>query len=40
MSKMITHWNQTYSNAIEINCDAILNTLLFADVQVHLSDSR
>jgi hypothetical protein len=34
------HWNQTYSNGIEINDYTILNTLLFADEQVLLSDSE
>jgi len=33
------HWNQIYSNGIEINDDTILNTLLFTDYQVLLSDS-
>jgi len=37
---MIIRFNQIYSNGIKINDDAVLNTLLFADDQVHCSYSE
>jgi hypothetical protein len=37
---MIIPWNQIYSNGNEINDDIILNTLLFTDDHILLSDSE
>jgi retron-type reverse transcriptase len=39
LNEMIIHWDQLHSNGTEINDYTILNTLLFADDQVLLSDS-
>jgi hypothetical protein len=40
MTETIIHWNQTYSYRTEIHNDTVLNTLLFSDDQVLLSESE